>query len=440
VPYLSIPHGASHDRAEIWVAALNEPEAPAELRVGGAAHPLPAAWQRWTSPDGSRRLRHQTVVVPGLASRHRYSVELRVAGQQQARCSVSTLPAQLPGAGDDPLLVMLGSCFCLRSDQDGRAGTRYAELPGAKPDLNILCGDQVYLDAPWWKFLRPFGSEAVNRMLFDSYWENWSDAEGFERILAQGPNWFLGDDHEFWNNAPNAGVFPVNSWRRDTREEWLELARTLYRAFQSRTATTEFAIPPLSFFLADTRIHREEGRSRFMAPADLVALGDWVDGLRAPGVLVIGQPVFAAPGSVTERLADLGLPDYEQYGELVHILFRARHSLLVLTGDVHFGRVARCALPSGAELIEVISSPLALVDRRAGGKWGRPPARFPAVDVGVPPARIETVTYQGREFEEADNQFLTLELQSVGGEVRLGVDYRAIVGEQRRRVFYGPLR
>jgi hypothetical protein len=440
VPYLTIPHGSSHDRAEIWVAALNEPETPAELRVGGVAHPVPTAWQRWASPDGSRRLRHQTVTVPGLAARRRYPVELRIGGQDAAKCKVATLPSRLPGAGETPLLVMLGSCFCLRTDEDGLAGKRYADIPGAKPDLNILCGDQVYLDSPWWKFLRPFGAEAVSRMLFDSYWQTWSHAEGFQRILEHGPNWFLGDDHEFWNNAPNAGVFPVNSWRRDTREAWLELARTLYRAFQSRSARTELEIAPLLFFFADTRINREQGRQRFMAPGDLAALGAWVDGLTGPGVLVIGQPVFALPGSVTERLADLGLPDYEQYADLVRILFRARHSILMLTGDVHFGRVARCALPSGAELIEVISSPLALVDRRAGGKWSPPPDRFPAVDVGVPPARVETVTYQGKTFEESVNHFLTLELQSVGGEVRLGVDYRPIAGGGVRRVFFGPLR
>ena len=440
MPHLSVPHGASTDRAEIWVAALNEAEAPAELRVGGAAHPVPpAAWQRLSSPDGSLQLRHQTVTVDGLGARRRYDAELWIAGRLEASCRVGTLPARLPGVGEPPLIVMLGSCFCRQNDAG--AGRRYAAIPeGAKPDLNILCGDQVYLDSPWWRFLVPVAQDTLERTLLDNYWRTWSQSDGFQEILRRGPNWFLCDDHEFWNNAPNRGVFPVNSWREESREEWLELARRLYRTFQSPSATPRFAVPPLSFFLADTRFHRKQGQQLFMEPDDLAALGAWIDGLQAPGVLVIGQPVFAHPGSVTQRLADLGLPDYRQYAELVRILFRARHSVLVLTGDVHFGRVARCSLPSGAELIEVISSPLALVDASAGKKWSPPPDRFPAIDAGVPPARIETVSFEGRPFEEWADQFLTLEFQSVGAEVRLEVRYWPVKGTSSRRVFAGDLR
>ena len=67
-------------------------------------------------------------------------------------------------------------------------------------------------------------------------------------------------------------------------------------------------------------------------------------GCRLQGSSSSVSRVFASPGSLTERLADLGLPDYEQYEDLVRILCRTRHSVVILTGDVHFGRVARCSL------------------------------------------------------------------------------------------------
>ena len=435
MPHLSIPRSASSDRAEIWVAALNEPEAPAELHVGGVAHPVPGAWQRWASPDGSLRLRHQAVTIPGLAARQRYLVELRVGGQLEEWCEVATLPARLPAVGEHPLSVMLGSCFCRLNDEQGDAGTRYARMPsGARPDLKFLCGDQVYLDSPWPRFLRPIPRDTLTRALVENYWKTWTHAGGFQEILRRGPNWFLGDDHEFWNNAPNWS-FPANSLLPGPRAYWLGLARTLYQAFQSPRSTSRFAVGSLSFFLADTRINREEGRQRFMTPADLTALGAWVDGLQAPGVLVIGQPVFSSEGSLSERFMDLGLADYEQYGELARILYRARHTLLILTGDVHFGRVARCSLPSGAELIEIISSPLALVAKNAGGKWQKAPSRFPAAALGVPPLEIQT-----HGFEARADHFLTLEFQGVGNEVRLEVFHWPIAGTDRESVFDRRLR
>jgi hypothetical protein len=432
VPYLAVPHGAFADRVEVWVAALNEPELPAVLVVGGIAHPVPAAWQRWTSPDGSLHLRHQRVTIGGLAARQRYGVELRVGAVLQGVCKAATLPSALPVASERwPLTVMLGSCFCRLKDEQGDAGRRYVQIPGGRrPDLNILCGDQVYLDSPWPRFLAPIRRDTLTRTLLDNYWKTWSHEGGFQEILRQGPNWFLGDDHEFWNNAPNRS-FPFNSLMPGPRAYWLQLARTLYQAFQSPTSTARISVPPLSFFFADTRINREPGRTRFMAPADLAALGAWIDGLQAPGVLVIGQPVFAEPGTFKERLGDLGLPDYEQYADLVEVLFRARHSVVVLTGDVHFGRVSRCSLPSGGELIEVISSPLALVDKGAGEKWHPAPDRFPAADLGVTPVPIET---HGQPQEWRDH-FITLELEKVGGEVSLQVHFWPIDGLERLSVF-----
>jgi hypothetical protein len=63
-------------------------------------------------------------------------------------------------------------------------------------------------------------------------------------------------------------------------------------------------------------------------------------------------------------------------------------------------------------LIEVIASPLALVDRRAGGSWSPPPEQFPAVAIpGVPRVPVTRV----RTLESWANHFLTVELSDAGG-------------------------
>jgi hypothetical protein len=168
----------------------------------------------------------------------------------------------------------------------------------------------------------------------------------------------------------------------------------------------------------DTRLARMRDRSQFVAPRELAALGAWVDALEGPGALVIGQPIFAEPAGWRGNFTDWGLADYDQYADLVRILMRARHDLLVLTGDVHFGRVSGCTLPSGASLVEVIASPFALVDPRVGGHWRPPPPVFPALPVaGV----TQTAIWHNDAYRLATNQFATLEFSADGSRVLTSV-------------------
>jgi hypothetical protein len=88
---------------------------------------------------------------------------------------------------------------------------------------------------------------------------------------------------------------------------------------------------------------------------------------------------------------------------------------VILTGDVHFGRVATCQLPSGTELIEVISSPLSLVDKAVGGNWKRAPDFFPAINVpGIVSSPVRTETYA-----VTSNHFVTVEFSAVGSAVAM---------------------
>jgi hypothetical protein len=66
-----------------------------------------------------------------------------------------------------------------------------------------------------------------------------------------------------------------------------------------------------------------------------------------PGVLVLGQPVLTRPVSrkniaVDVITTDRNLPHFVQYDDLINALsWWCYHDLLILAGDVHFGRIAR---------------------------------------------------------------------------------------------------
>ena len=109
-----------------------------------------------------------------------------------------------------------------------------------------------------------------------------------------------------------------------------------------------------------------------MAVGDLEKLERWVGALTCPGVLVLGQPLLTTRGS----LWDKNLPAYTtQYRRLCDAILRSPHDVVVLSGDVHFGRVARVSAPGsrgqGVRILEVVSSPLSVLDH-AGGHFESP--------------------------------------------------------------------
>jgi hypothetical protein len=176
----------------------------------------------------------------------------------------------------------------------------------------------------------------------------------------------------------------------------------------------------LSFCVADTRMRRDADETAFMDAADLTQVRQWIAGLSGPGVLVLGQPLFADTAGVLGHLFDWGLPDYAQFPDLVRALMESQHDIVALTGDVHYARAARCLLPSGRRLIEIISSPLALVDEKVGRKWSAAPERFPAVPVpGVKAADITHYPDNHDPFTETREHFVTLQFNADGAKVRL---------------------
>ena len=302
-----------------------------------------------------------------------------------ASATVGTLPDRLPGLAERPFTILLGSCFARQADGGGTVGRAYSLLPAdARPDVKILCGDQVYLDAPsFWTVVPATTDDEIRRRLIEIYLAAWTQRPGFHDLLADGPNVFTSDDHDYWNNAPHWSVTAPATMKEDLRDKWWAAAHELYRAFQRPMppGTTCVEMDGLSILVADTRTNRDadpKPDGRFMSDVDLEAVRDWAGSLRTPGCLVVGQLLFSGTAGWKGRFSDYGLPDFAQYPALVSALESAGHTVIVLSGDVHFGRVAVCEIVPGREVVEVVASPLSLVAPIPKNDWHAAPELYPS--------------------------------------------------------------
>jgi hypothetical protein len=418
--YELVPLEASQTEASVWIGVTSQPSG-LELDVAGTARPIDSSWTRWDA-HGVPAVWAQRMTMTGLEPGRRYPLRLLEGGQERALGTATTLPAALPLLDQPALSILLGSCFAHERDA-GAASAAFAGLPlAARPHFKLLCGDQVYLDAPFPRFLiTKFGDNDLQVVHLKTYLDSWGlvgGRTGLGGILAEGATFLSSDDHEYWNNAPERGAVVRNTWGDGDRQHWRALATALYQTFQAAQPSAAFSIGQLSFLVLDTRVARADDRSVFVSPVELERLRAWVGSLSGPGMLVLGQVVFADRAGWKGHFLDWGLPDFDQYAEFVRILMGSQHDIVVLTGDVHFGRVSGCMLPTGRSLIEVISSPLALVDERAGGTWHQPPGLFPAFGI---PGTTQRPVWSAGGYHVTGNHFATVELHSLGARVRMTV-------------------
>lgn len=311
---------------------------------------------------------------------------------------------------------MLGSCYCNEKDRNSSVGQTFNRLPAnLRPDIKIFAGDQVYLDSPWKHFLIHTHSEREMRERFlTNYWNTWAGSqrrEGLRSLLRNGGNYFVADDHEFWNNFPNRAAHIRDTWFSGGRNDWGRVADRLFRAFQTPELFYTIEVPPLSIAMMDTRVGRDSAEKNFCDPGVMHSLEQWVGGLRGAGCLVVGQAAFQKKANrFTGHFTDWVLPNYDQFRSIARILNRSEKPLLVLTGDVHFRRIAS-TVGDRNPLVEIISSPLTLVDKRAEGGWREAPDRFPDEPVsGI--SRRHTVTHNAMRGRN-DNAFLLLQFSMV---------------------------
>jgi hypothetical protein len=295
--------------------------------------------------------------------------------------------------------------------------------------IRFLCGDQIYMD------LSPqTGMPAapdIPQPLF-RYDAQWRDAKtSFAQFLAAAPTLVLADDHEYWNDYPHANVWL--NW--DKGGAGSPLAREMDEAFQvfqaglnvppadvvggvvdlEHVRTFRLDVGGLSLFALDTRTRRnryDDSWPGFAPRAWIDALGDWAAGLRAPGVLVVAQPLVEKPANAFQRrfhiMGDVNLPDYwETYAELCDIVFGCPHDILILSGDIHWSRMYQ--ITRGERTVyEVISSPLARIPQPTPGigaedgkvEWKgegrRGKANWLRRWAGVPPQTYATISFTPR--------------------------------------------
>jgi hypothetical protein len=436
--FLLIPHEVTQNEAVIWLGIASEPgtdPALTALKIGGADLPL-GPWDSYTTRSGLNTIHYQYLLVGGIQSGSEYLLELFLGGQVVAQARVRTLPDVLEPLGGNPFTILLASCFCSSRSESISLGATYLNLQRLiRTDLKILCGDQVYLDDPALYFLwNTHSYEELEDLLFRNYirtWTQmgWSEAGtfegGYQQMLQNGANFFSSDDHEFWNNAPNWASLVRDTWSRSGRDNWWDIANKLLRVFQTLNTRRVFKIGDLSFLILDTRVNRDEARNRLLSDEDLEALRTWVNGLDGLGVVVLGQPIFTEKSGWKGRFLDWSFPDYGQYEEIMRVLYRTEHSILVLSGDVHFGRIASIQIKDNVYLYEIIASPTALVDAKVGGAWVAAPERIPVSSI---PGAISLEVTNNYDFQFTKNHFLTLSFYRDGVGTRVVTNVVEITG------------
>ena len=172
-----------------------------------------------------------------------------------------------------------------------------------------------------------------------------------------------------------------NSWAQPGRDRWEAAARACYEGFQHGSgdllgSPLELDIAPLSFLMLDSRTDRDRDMSRLLRPEVSTQVADWADRVArdsrfVAAVVVTGQSLLEDEVSaVTGSIADYALANYKKpYQALLRALGTiagAGKQVLLLTGDVHWGRVTtvgdRQRVPEATVFHELISSPASLVE------------------------------------------------------------------------------
>ncbi len=290
---------------------------------------------------------------------------------QSAELKIRHFPETV--SSDTWFRILLISCFHQAENHQALVSQTYLKIPAAeRQDLSLFMGDQVYLDLPTLNNYPDNEAKLAER--FERYYRtNWTTYFGLDALLKSAPAVFCPDDHEYWNNFPHRSPIIQNSWKQESRQRWKSAADQLYDAFQcaapeQRGDNIEIDVDPLSIMVLDQRTHREEDRSATLAPSGLQQLNDWVDRLideKKIGAVVTGQSLLDKPvGEFQGAVADWMLPNYRDYASIVTALQRlsnAGRPVLLLTGDVHWGRVTRIKESGQTRFIEIICSPSSLV-------------------------------------------------------------------------------
>lgn len=406
-------HKVSQTSVELWAGTLfgtlRKPQL-ARLIVSLAGNEInrqDITQQQWKRPF--RRLNqrfYDTRLISGLLAGQRYKVDFYQrleADEHQGHDrwqllrsgTFSTLPGALPTNNNEAFTVALSSCFYEHRDS-GQAARAFKALyergaESVKPDIKFMVGDQVYLDIGL-DSLSPLTNEVRQRVAED-YAKHW---QALGSILARGGAWMLPDDHEYWNDYPfYDGLLPTLFMLKikKIRHAWRGVSRDGVLNVQQSSKVDTFDIgDDLSFCVADLRSYRS--KTQFIDNQGFKQMLNWAQGLTKPGVLVIPQILLVEKNKHERNL----LSFKKQYSQLITAMASSGHDIVVMSGDVHFGRIAQVKMgANGGRLIEVVSSPLSNLtglNSLASDKAKTTPKHFPDPNaVDIPGFEPQTVQY-----------------------------------------------
>ena len=299
-----------------------------------------------------------------------------------------TLPGTLPAKGEGAFTIGLASCFYPHRD-GGQAAAAYKALhdrgdPAHRPDITVLSGDQVYLDIGFDSL--SFIPDEIRERIAQDYAEHWRELGS---ILSRGGTWMLPDDHEFWNDYPFVdSLIPTLFALKlgDVHEAWTQASLDAVNHIQRCPVVESFSFgEELTVCFADVRSYRTE--NGFLPNDEFDSLLAWARGRTSPAILVLSQPLIITRSRAERNLLSFG----SQYAELLDALATSRHDIVVLSGDVHFGRIASVEIGNArTRLIEIVSSPLSnltgprrVSDERAQGHSSSVPCRYGRPTIGL---------------------------------------------------------
>lgn len=336
--------------------------------------PLPPLTPMQGSPAFQKELashgvRLYTFACPGLTAGTEY--RLRAASSSTVRVRVRTLETD-----PDEVTFVVSSCYYGYFKKDaGYLTSLLAARANRGAVFKLLIGDNLYLDvAPDQRSFAHGYKETVHRYLH-YFWRS-----GYADVLSELPTLTTWDDHEFWNNYPEEQVWLSRSknWPQKLRDGYIKAGDECLDLFQAQLNPAPVAPPgrsyrfnvgKLSFFMADVRSGRTAGSGRRMfrgaAQDELAALETWARTLCAPGVLVVGQPLWMGDGD----WKDYNPPSFEdEYARIWQAIASAPFQIVIVSGDVHHSRLLEIGF-NGGTTYEFVTSPACSIPTIASTLW-----------------------------------------------------------------------
>ena len=189
-------------------------------------------------------------------------------------------------------------------------------------------------------------------------------------------------------------------------------------------------IGELPIFLSDIRVRRTSiegnrcppssacvGARGFASNGQLNALVHWLECLNNIGLLVIGQPLLLTGGWTDRAVADYE-PQFTTLMEAVRRALMRGVNLIVMTGDIHWGRLTILDVGPG-RMLEFVSSPIARVAHRSifGTRWSVGAPKKPNwksfLKHSCPVRKVLRPSGLQRVFATGENNFGVLEIEEL---------------------------